>query len=440
MSANPCLEKALEYRKRGWGVVPVDGESKSPCVAWTQYQTQRASEKKIREWWQQFPGASVGVVTGQVSGLAALDLDFPANDATAWGVLQGQAGYSLPPTPCVHTPSGGRHFYFRHPGHIEIGRHIKFLGEYPAVDLFGKGFLVAPPSQRKDGTCYEWDADLGTDIELAELPVWVLEHVLSTSPVRGQRRNIPSVSPSLGDEPHNGIFPTPAGCGFQGEALAAWDTYLPFVQAAARLVGIPAVGYEHIGTPFCCVLPLHTDKHPSASLYVMHDSKTLYRDWHAASGEEWYTLAETFASQYYRRAVKLSPFEQAVWHLRLLIECGFAAPLPVSVPELPPNAPKAERRVYDGMRLLLGTRGLYEPARPAPFGREFGAAWCQMTPRNTGEAFQSLLQQGYFVRADTIRSKGHSLMLFSPGSEKLVNSRRGKQVKKNGVPKNGTTV
>ena len=44
-------------------------------VSWIEYQSRRPTEEEIYRWWQQYPNANIGIVTGEVSGIVVIDLD-----------------------------------------------------------------------------------------------------------------------------------------------------------------------------------------------------------------------------------------------------------------------------------------------------------------------------------------------------------------------------
>lgn len=161
------VEAALRYARRGWSAVPC-GRDKRPLVSWLRWQSERADEAQVRDWWTRWPEANVGIVTGAVSGIVVLDLD--RGHAEGVDGLQSvqRAGAHLPPTPCVNTPSGGLHVYFRHPGR-PVPNATALL---PGVDLRGDGgYVVAPPSTTDAG---QYAAVEQTRKEsMADLPDWV---------------------------------------------------------------------------------------------------------------------------------------------------------------------------------------------------------------------------------------------------------------------------
>ena len=156
------LKAALEYIDQGFSVIPC-GVDKKPLTLWTEYQNRRATETEVRGWFQRWPDMNIGIVTGTISGLAAIDADSPA--AVKW------CEENLSKTPTV-TTGRGRHYYCRYiPG---VRNQVDINGL--KLDLRGSaGYIIAPPSIHESGVIYEWVK--GKELEalpLAELPDIVL--------------------------------------------------------------------------------------------------------------------------------------------------------------------------------------------------------------------------------------------------------------------------
>ena len=159
---NELLNAALYYASLGWSVIPIRPKDKKPALKWEQYQTGRASEEQIRDWWKKWPRANVGVITGGISGIIVLDVDGPEG-------RESIADKDLPPTTCAITGSGGYHYIFKHPG----GEVRNFARRLPGLDLRGDGgYIVAPPSVHPSGGIYEWG--LSPEMESPRpVPVWL---------------------------------------------------------------------------------------------------------------------------------------------------------------------------------------------------------------------------------------------------------------------------
>lgn len=162
------LASALRYVRHGWSVVPC-GQDKRPLLSWARWQSERADEAQVRQWWARWPQANVAVVTGAVSGIVVLDLDHGHADGVDGLESVRRHGRVLPETPCVRTPSGGLHCYFRHPGApVPNG-----AGLLPGVDLRGDGgYVVAPPSVTPAGVYEPLPQTRG--VKMAPAPDWTL--------------------------------------------------------------------------------------------------------------------------------------------------------------------------------------------------------------------------------------------------------------------------
>lgn len=126
-------------------------------------------------WGELEPGARVlgtaghGIATGAKSGIFVVDTDGP--DADARFVAMGE----IPETFTVRTPSGGRHYYFAHPGfpvRSSQGEYDRKPGEQTShIDVRGDGgYIVTPGSPHKSGRTY----DVERNVPVAPAPAWLL--------------------------------------------------------------------------------------------------------------------------------------------------------------------------------------------------------------------------------------------------------------------------
>lgn len=177
------LAEALLYLERGWSIVPLAQETKYPLVSWKPYQTSRAPIALVEAWFKAWPTASIGIITGAISGCAVVDLDGEKGLAH-----QGR----LPETAIVKT-GRGLHYYFQYGGQPVENR----VDLFPGMDLRGDGGLVAaPPSLHKNGTRYTWL----NDAPLAPLPDWVREACMN---MRSKCRYEPGSPPRYTPGPMN---------------------------------------------------------------------------------------------------------------------------------------------------------------------------------------------------------------------------------------------
>ncbi len=142
------VDAARHYLLEGYSTIPMSPENKKPLVKWTGFQNRLPTDDEINGWWQKHPSAMVGLVTGNLSGIAVVDCD----DAQAIQTIQGY----LPENyicPIATTPRGGRHFYFEYP---KDGIQT-VAGIMSHCDVRGQGgVIVAPPSLNSTGKSYAW--------------------------------------------------------------------------------------------------------------------------------------------------------------------------------------------------------------------------------------------------------------------------------------------
>jgi len=91
-------------------------------------------ERKLREIWQRHPAPLIGVPTGEMSGLAVLDID-PRHDGERWFREQK---HRLLPTRVHRTRSGGLHLLYKH----EAGLRCSAGQIAPGVDVRATGGYI----------------------------------------------------------------------------------------------------------------------------------------------------------------------------------------------------------------------------------------------------------------------------------------------------------
>lgn len=161
---NEKLETALRYQALGLSIIPA-GPNKVPLIEWRKYQSERATEKQIREWWSIWEDANPAIVTGEISGVVVLDFDIKHNRKSS------DFEFPIPVTGYAKSGSGGEHFYFKHP-RIKVTNSSAVFGL--GVDVRGDGGIVlAPPSVNDKGGIYEWTVPL--EDSLADMPEWLLQ-------------------------------------------------------------------------------------------------------------------------------------------------------------------------------------------------------------------------------------------------------------------------
>jgi putative DNA primase/helicase len=132
-------------------------------------------EKRVRQWWEMWKDANIGVATGKEVGFFVLDVDPRKDGDKALGSLERKHGKLLE-TRTAETGGGGAHYLFKYPSFC-VKNSSGRLG--PGLDIKGEGgAIVVAPSLHASGKQYRWR----NYTPIAEAPGWLL-HLLQ----KGQR-------------------------------------------------------------------------------------------------------------------------------------------------------------------------------------------------------------------------------------------------------------
>lgn len=144
------LDVALAHARRGLKVFPLTPNAKTPPLikAWQEQAT--TAEKQIREWWNIWPDANVGV---ECSGLLVVDCDARKNGFESLARLEREIG-DLGATFEVETPGDGvnrgRHLYYRLSEGVNVSNGADVLGA--GLDLkTSRGYVLAAGCRTPNG-------------------------------------------------------------------------------------------------------------------------------------------------------------------------------------------------------------------------------------------------------------------------------------------------
>lgn len=127
---------ALRLAARGFHVFPLKPGAKSPPLVSDWPREATSDPEKIRNWWQTWPDANIGV---HCLGMAVLDVDVKHDGYASLLELELSAG--LPSTYAVQTPSGGQHLYYRG------GPVSNRVAVWPGIDVRSdRGYVVGAGS------------------------------------------------------------------------------------------------------------------------------------------------------------------------------------------------------------------------------------------------------------------------------------------------------
>lgn len=181
-SVSAPLAAAIGYAARGISVIPLHTPTVSGCscakgpaclspgkhprIAWQPYQEHRAAPEEIRAWWVRWPEANVGIVTGMISRLCVVDIDY-RNGGFETLVELDHHGAAMPDdNPVVVTGSEGLHHYFL------LDAPLPKSAPFEGIDIQADGALVvAPPSLHASGRRYRWARPL--DSPWPPVPAWI---------------------------------------------------------------------------------------------------------------------------------------------------------------------------------------------------------------------------------------------------------------------------
>jgi len=166
--ANGAPICSCELTGKRWNNCNPEKPGKHPWRGWKQapMETPEQGYATFLDIWQQYPhGVNIGVRTGRVSGIWAIDLDMGGNkngvaDLDKWLATKGLTWGDIETLGAL-TGGGGYHYIFQYPNDIEkittVAPHPE-MG--PAVDIKGDGgYILVAPSLHASGRFYAWNND-----------------------------------------------------------------------------------------------------------------------------------------------------------------------------------------------------------------------------------------------------------------------------------------
>lgn len=135
---------------------------------------------EIRDDFEHWSDANVGIVTGAVSGIFVVEADtkegHDVDGIASLAALQVEHG-ELPVTLQAISPSGSIHYFFNHPGaDLNIKNSASKIA--PGIDVRGDGgMMIGVPSVKPGKGAYRWQNNL----PVADAPQWLLDIVITKS-------------------------------------------------------------------------------------------------------------------------------------------------------------------------------------------------------------------------------------------------------------------
>lgn len=166
-------DNAHKYAALGWAVFPQAVGEKVPAIkgggGFKGATTDRAT---IARWAVDYAACNIGIATGKVSGIIAIDFDPRAGCMETIARLR-QEGKVFPETVTSVTPNAGRHQFYAYDPRVTVSGSNK-LG--PGIDVKTDGgcITVAPSVWSGNGNAYQWKfAPKGPN--LPAMPIWVVQ-------------------------------------------------------------------------------------------------------------------------------------------------------------------------------------------------------------------------------------------------------------------------
>jgi P4 family phage/plasmid primase-like protien len=176
---------ALGLTGRGWSVFPVTVSGKAPIKGSNGLLDASTDPAAIERMWAGSTFANIGINCG-LSDLYVIDVDMnPWKDkigGKTWAALVGEHGHT--DTYTVRTWSGGRHFYYRMPPGMALANTSGTGGSTGRglgvdIDTRGTGGYVLAAGSRVVEDGHEGFYVVEHDLEVADLPRWVIDAVAS---------------------------------------------------------------------------------------------------------------------------------------------------------------------------------------------------------------------------------------------------------------------
>ena len=179
---------ALAYAQCGWAVVPCHTMENGICTCREGARCGSPGKHprtrhglidgttdpdQIKQLWKKWPRSNIGIVTGEESRIAVLDIDPRHGGDSTLADLVAQHE-PLPVTVQCQSGGGGSHHYFKYQSGIR-----NTTGQKTGLDVKSQGgMIMAPPSHHVSGSQYSWEPGMAPgEVEIAECPTWLIEEL-----------------------------------------------------------------------------------------------------------------------------------------------------------------------------------------------------------------------------------------------------------------------
>ena len=194
IQATTCLNTALELQRLGMWPVAIKPGGKAPIG--DSWGSTRPTEQFLKETFQRFPEAGVGLLLGPEAGIIDIECDGPEGQVSLAKLMGGQ----IVPTLGWSSARGPHHLFRYDPRLSRYGKSVLKLSDLPGLEIRigGNGKQLqsnCPPTVGANGKPREWN---GND-DLANLPEAVFSF-LDTAPASPKREASPHPSRGLASD------------------------------------------------------------------------------------------------------------------------------------------------------------------------------------------------------------------------------------------------
>ena len=221
---------ALSYAQRGWPVLPLHNPAANGCSFHrgltctavgkhprTKHGLSDATtdQTRIEGWWDRWPDANIGILTGAESGLLVIDIDNKDGRQGGDNLAALASRFGGLPATLTATTGNGQHLFFSHPG-IDVSNSAGTLAT--GIDVRAeRGYVVAAPSLHANGSRYAW---VDGEQPIAEVPSFLLSritgHEKEITAMNKIDQNASEVAPKINEgERNDELFDV--GCSLRGQ-------------------------------------------------------------------------------------------------------------------------------------------------------------------------------------------------------------------------------
>jgi putative DNA primase/helicase len=165
---------ANEHWDASSSVFPCVPNTKKPITS-SGYKDASNDPDIVQQWWGRTPSANIGLPTGSTNNIVVVDVDVKngADGLNSLQQLQDDVGKF--DTYTVVTPSGGYHYYFKHPG-MPVKNRVNLRN---GIDIRGDGGYVLAVGSVIDNKPY---TAIDPSVEVSQLPQKLYEILIDNVP------------------------------------------------------------------------------------------------------------------------------------------------------------------------------------------------------------------------------------------------------------------